>query len=149
MVTFLNELEEVVMGDAPPQIHVLDFNTITRTKLRGNRYHIAEDDSFTYCFDSTPLEGFANLARGALFLQYLQDPSMPRRDPPKPKQFALSRPRSLENGTSSWSFTFDPKRYKDESDNKRGILVVLVLPKGYTSPVFDFKYQASQCALYD
>jgi hypothetical protein len=122
------------MGVADAEIHVLDFNQFTDKKLRGSRYRIAENNSFTYCFDSTP-EGksFTNLASGALFVQYQQttSESWPL---PEPKRFDnFSCDRSSQGGSRSKYRLFDSKK-----ETEKGMLVVLVFPAGDTSPVADF-----------
>src|SRR5271165_190056 len=115
------------MGTARSEIHVLDFATITREKLSGERYHIAEDDSFEYCFDSTPLHGFTNIGTGALFVRYKGGNKSPPGYDTK-RGFVL--PLTLDSVTE-WSYTFEKL--------PPGILVVLVLPKGYTALDFTIR----------
>lgn len=128
------------MGDAPNEIDVLECKTLTDTDLKYVRHRICEDDSFVYAFHETPDDpSFADLADGALFVQYKQSPGS-FREPPVAKRFPGGPTPVTQDGWVKWTLTLDvpPNETEEQAaDRKRAeILFALVLPPGYTAADF-------------
>jgi hypothetical protein len=124
----LKEREEVIMGIADAEIHVLDFNKCTSTHLLGRRYRIAQDHEILYSFDSTPLrKGFVELANGALFVAYADFHETPNYELNEKFHCDLD-----STGGSRWEYQL--------TNSDAAMLLVLVLPAGYTAPVANFNF---------
>jgi hypothetical protein len=125
------------MGIAPPEMHVLDFTEIKGRRLSGRRYRIVDAlQRLDYCFDSTPVGPHSDVGHGALFVKYKDGTDLL---PPLPTIHEGFHCPVSEGDFSEWSFTLH--NYPD-----RSILVVLVLPRDYTSPVNAFNIVPSSPA---